>query len=236
MVRKNKFAVIIQARMGSNRLKGKVLMKVKNKSFLEILINRLKKSNKISKIIVATTNKKLDNTIINFCKKKNIDYFRGPEKNVLKRYFLAAKKFNVKNIIRITSDCPLADHILIDNFIKKFEYEKSLHYLSNINPPTFPNGFDVEIFTFKILKYFNDQKLTNYEKEHVTIKMKNSKFKKVNVKNKNNLSKFRVTLDDRRDLVFFKKLFKFLNYDYNISFKKILNLIKTNPKLFNRDI
>ena len=66
--------------------------------------------------------------------------------------------------------------------------------------------------------------------------MKNSKFKKVNVKSKNNLSKFRVTLDDRRDLVFFKKLFKFLNYDYNISFKKILNLIKTNPKLFNRDI
>ena len=131
---------------------------------------------------------------------------------------------------------PLADHILIDNFIKKFEYEKSLHYLSNINPPTFPNGFDVEIFTFKILKYLNGKKLTDYEKEHVTIKMKNSKFKKVNIKNKNNLSKFRVTLDDRRDLVFFKKLFKFLNYDYNISFKKILNLIKTNPKLFNRDI
>ena len=87
MVRKNKFAVIIQARMGSNRLKGKVLMEVKNKSFLEILINRLKKSNKISKIIIATTNKKLDNKIINFCKKKNINYFRGPEKNVLKRYF-----------------------------------------------------------------------------------------------------------------------------------------------------
>jgi len=236
MVKKIKFAAIIQARMNSSRLNGKILMKIKNKNFLEILINRLKKSNKISKIIVATTNRYIDNRIINFCKKKNIDYFRGSEKNVLKRYFLAAKKFNVKNIIRITSDCPLADHILIDNFIQKFENKKSLHYLSNINPPTFPNGFDVEIFTFKILKYLNEQKLTDYEKEHVTIKMKNSKFKKVNIQNKNNLSKFRVTLDDKRDLVFFKKLFKFLNYDYNVSFNKILNLIKTNPKLFNRDI
>ena len=236
MVKKNKYAVIIQARMGSTRLKGKVLIQIKNKSFLEILINRLKKSNKISKIIIATTNKHIDNKIINFCKKKNIDYFRGPEKNVLKRYYFAAKKFNVKNIIRITSDCPLADPVLIDNFVKKFEYKKNLHYLSNINPPTFPNGFDVEIFTFKILKYFYEQKLTDYEKEHVTIKMKNSKFEKVNVKNKKDLSKFRVTLDDKKDLFFFKKLFKFLNYDYNISFKKILNLIKTNPKLFNKDI
>jgi len=235
MVKNNKFAVIIQARMGSTRLKGKILFKIKNKSFLEILINRLKKSKKISKIIIATTNKYQDNRIISFCKKKNIDYFRGPEKNVLKRYFLASKKFNVKNIIRITSDCPLADHVLIDNFIGKFNSNRNLHYLSNINPPTFPNGFDVEIFTFKILNYFNKQKLSNYEKEHVTIKMKSSKFKKVNIKNKIDLSKFRVTLDDKKDLIFFKKLFKFLDYDYNISFKKILNLIKTNPKLFNKD-
>jgi len=235
MVKNTKFSVIIQARMNSSRLKGKILMKIKNKTFLEILINRLKKSNKISKIIVATTNRYIDNKIIDFCKKKNIDYFRGPEKNVLKRYFLAAKKFNIKNIIRITSDCPLADPVLVDNFIQKFENKKNLHYLSNINPPTFPNGFDVEIFTFKILKYLNGQKLTDYEKEHVTLKMKNSKFKKVNIKNKNNLSKLRVTLDDKRDLVFFKKLFKFLNYDYDISYRDILNLIKINPKLFNSD-
>jgi len=233
---KKKFTVIIQARIGSTRLKGKILKKIKNKTFLEILISRIKKSKKISNIIVATTKKKKDDKIVSFCKKKNINYFRGPEKNVFKRYYLSAKKFNVKNIIRITSDCPLADPILIDNFIKKFEYKKDLHYLSNINPPTFPNGFDVEIFTFKILKYFNAKKLTNYEKEHVTIKMKNSKFKKENVKNKNNLSKFRVTLDDNKDFVFFKKLFKFINYDYNINFKKILNLIRTNPKLFNKDI
>ena len=81
--------------------------------------------------------------------------------------------------------------------------KKKIHYLSNVNPPTFPNGFDIEIFTFQILKYFYNQKLTKNEKEHVTIKMKNSNFKKVNIKNKTNLRKFRVTLDNKRDLIFF---------------------------------
>ncbi len=236
MVKKIKFAVIIQARMNSSRLKGKILMKIKNKSFLEILIERLKKSKKISKIVVATSNRQEDQKIIDLCKKKEIDYLKGPEKNVLKRYFLASKKFHIQNIIRITSDCPLTDHFLIDKFIKKFESKKKIHYLSNVNPPTFPNGFDIEIFTFQILKYFYNQKLTKNEKEHVTIKMKNSNFKKVNIKNKTNLRKFRVTLDNKRDLIFFKRLFKLLNYDYTVSYKKILNLIKTKPKLFNKDI
>ena len=85
---------------------------------------------------------------------------------MLKRYYLTSKKFKIKNIVRITSDCPLVDPGLIDNFISKFQRKKNLQYLSNVNPPTFPNGFDIEVFTFKILKYFYNKKLSSYEKEH----------------------------------------------------------------------
>lgn len=232
---KNNFVVIIQARMASKRLKGKVLMKIKNKSFLDVLILRLKKSKQISKLIVATTFNKQDNKIVQHCKNKNITYFRGSENNVLERFYLTAKKFEAKNIIRITSDCPLADPKLIDKMILIFKKNNKIQYLSNINPPTYPNGFDVEIFTFKILKYYYNKKLTSYDKEHVTIKMKKSKFKKMNIKNNIDLSKFRVTLDYKKDFIFFKKLFKFINYDYNISLKRILNLMNTKPDLFNRD-
>ena len=233
--RNKNFFAIVQARCSSRRLRGKILKKVKNLSFFEILIKRLKRSKQIDKIIIATTTKKIDDKIIDLCKKLKIDYFRGPEKNVLKRYYLAAKKFNAHNVIRITSDCPLADPGLIDKMINVFKKEKKLQYLSNTNPSTFPNGFDVEIFTFHILRYFQEKKLNSYEKEHVTINMKHSNFLKRNIKNKDNLSAFRITLDYKKDLIFFKKLFNYVNYDYDISLKKILNLIKTKPFLFNKD-
>ena len=236
MLKKKKFVVILQARMGSTRLKGKILKRINNKSILEILILRLKRSKKVSNIVVATTKQKQDDKIVDFCKNNNIDYFRGPEKNVLKRYYLTSKKFKIKNIVRITSDCPLVDPGLIDNFISKFQRKKNLQYLSNVNPPTFPNGFDIEVFTFKILKYFYNKKLSSYEKEHVTVKMKKSKFKKFNVLNNVDLSKFRVTIDDKKDYFFFKNLFRHFDYNYNVKFDKIINLICNKPTFFNKDI
>ena len=91
--------------------------------------------------------------------KYNFQYFEGSEKNVLERFYLCAKKFNSKNIIRITADCPLSDPQIIDKFTQIFK-NKNVDYLSNGNPPTFPDGFDVEIFTFNALEksYFNRKK------------------------------------------------------------------------------
>lgn len=230
-----KFTAIIQARLGSSRLKGKILMKIKNKTFLEILITRLKKSKKINKIVIATTKKKHDDRIIKFCKKQKIDYFRGPENNVLKRYYLTAKKFNAQNIVRITSDCPLADPGLIDFMISKYQKKRNIHYLSNTNPPSYPNGFCTEVFSYKVLKYFSHKKLTSYEKEHVTPKIKKSNFKKMNIKYKKNIHNIRLTIDYKKDINFFKKFFKFIKYDYNISLNKILYLIEKKSNLFIKD-
>ena len=111
---KKKISIIIQARMGSSRLPNKVLLRYKNLSILDILINRLKNTRLIDKIIIATTNNKEDIKIVNYCKNNNIKYFRGSECDVLSRYYYAAKKYKIKNIIRITSDCPLIDYRILN--------------------------------------------------------------------------------------------------------------------------
>ncbi len=111
---------IIQARISSSRLPGKILLPGYDKPLLLHTINRLKKSKLISKIVVATTNLKIDDAIVNLCKKNNVLFFRGHPTNVLNRYYKCAINYKAKNILRITSDCPLIDYKLVDKVIKKF--------------------------------------------------------------------------------------------------------------------
>ena len=144
--------IIIQARFNSSRLKGKVMTKINGKFILEIIVKRLTRNNFSKRnIIIACTKNKEDNAIINFCKKNKIKYFVGSEKNVLKRYYFAAKKFNLKNIIRITSDCPCVDLKIVKKIYDIFNKGK-FDYVSNTINPTFPDGLDAEIFNFKSLK------------------------------------------------------------------------------------
>ena len=150
-MKKKVYSVIIQARMGSTRLPNKVLKKIGNQKVIELLIQRLKKVKKISKIIVATTTSSEDDVLCDFLKKKKIIYFRGPKKNVLKRFYLCAKINNLDNIFRITADCPLVDPEIINEAIRKYD-NKKIDYLSNTLPPSFPDGLDFELFNFDTLK------------------------------------------------------------------------------------
>ena len=151
VIKKNKVLAIIQARYDSTRFPGKILKKINNKSILEIIIKRLSISENISKIIVACSDNKNDIKVINLCKKLKIDFFVGSEHDVLERFYKASIKFKGLNILRITADCPLIDWIIVDKIINNF-FSRNVDYASNINPPTFPDGFDAEIFTFKALK------------------------------------------------------------------------------------
>ena len=119
------FSIIIQARLGSSRLPGKVLINYKNYTLLSVLHQRLKRSQKIKDVIIATTKKREDNEIVKFCKNNSIKYFRGSENNVLNRYYQTAKKFNIKNIIRITADCPFIDPTILDKMIIEFKKKKT---------------------------------------------------------------------------------------------------------------
>ena len=118
------FAIIIQARLGSKRLPGKVLKEFKGYNILNVLISRLRKSKNVKNIIIATTKYNKDNKIIEFCKKNSVNFFRGDEKDVLGRFYKAATKYKVKNIIRITSDCPFIDINTLDGMVQNFKKKK----------------------------------------------------------------------------------------------------------------
>ena len=148
---KKEVLAIVQARYNSIRFPGKVLKKINNKTILEILIRRLSRSKHISKIIVACSKNNDDKKIVNICDKLGIDHFSGSEKDVLDRFYNAAKKYKASNIVRITADCPFIDPEIVDEVINNF-FIKKVDYASNINPGTFPDGLDVEVFKFSALK------------------------------------------------------------------------------------
>ena len=235
MVIKKNITVIIQARFSSTRFPGKILNKIKKKTILEIQIDRLKKSKNISDIIIACTKNPQDKKIIKLCKKKKIKFYIGSEENVLERYYKAAKRYNAKNILRITSDCPLIDPKIIDDLIHKFTINK-VDYASNIIEPTFPDGFDAEIFNFELLKNRYLKSINKYEKEHVTPGMRDSsKYRLYSMKMKKNFSKLRLTIDTIEDLKILKKLLKYFKFDFNISLMQILKLYKKNPNFFENN-
>ena len=159
------------------------------------MLNRLSQAKEIDRIIVAIPNKKEDDQLHNILKKNNYEVFRGSEKNVLKRYYDCAKKFNLKNVLRITGDCPLVDPKLVDKIVKIFK-KNNFDYVSNLGKKTFADGMDIEIFSFKNLEIANTSNLSDYDKEHVTqYFLRSNKFKKYNYQDKQDFSNFRITLD-----------------------------------------
>jgi spore coat polysaccharide biosynthesis protein SpsF (cytidylyltransferase family) len=229
-----KFSVIIQARTGSSRLPNKVMKNYKKFNILDILVSRIKKSKLIDKIIISTTNKKKDIKIINFCKKKKILFFKGSEKNVLKRYYDTACKFKLKYIIRLTSDCPLIDLHTMEEMIKKFRKYKIDFYSNTVpHPCKFPDGSDIEIFNFKTLKRTYSEAILPSDKEHVTFYMwKYGKFKIKKFNIKKDLSSYRYTVDYPED---FKLICSMIDYFGNkiidLKMKDIIKFIDDNPRL-----
>ena len=225
---------IVQARMNSSRLRGKVLKKIGPLTCIELLLKRLSKSKLINKIIVATSTNPQDNILYNKLSDMGIECFRGEEQNVLKRFVDLLRNTNATNIIRITGDCPLIDPLLVDKIIKAF-LERNVDYGSNVNPPTFPDGMDVEIFKMKtLIKTFKSAK-TKYEKEHVTTYIqRNKKIKKENLYNNEDLSKIRLTLDTAQDYNKIKSLLKKVGNKNLFTLSQIIDIVK-NKNFFSFD-
>jgi len=151
---------IIQARMGSSRLPGKVMMELNNsKSLLYYVIKQHQFCNEIDKIVVATTDQKNDDIIENYVNKLGIECYRGDSINVLDRFYQCAKKYSFPTIVRITADNPFNDPTIVDSVIKKFK-SNNFDYITNSKPRTFPQGISVEVFSFKTLEIaWNNAKL-----------------------------------------------------------------------------
>ena len=225
---------IVQARMGSSRLPGKVMAKVDSEHIVfDYLINQLKHSKLIEKIIIATTTNKEDDQIVEFAKKKQIEFFRGNESDVLDRYYQCAKNFSSNNILRITSDNPLVDPTVIDDLI--INYQKiSCDYASNNLIRTYPFGIgDAEIFSFHTLEKTWKNAILPSEREHVSPYMKKNSniFKQFNLRNKIKVPLLRLTIDRKDDLELFRIVISKIS-ERPILMDNILKLYTNEPKLF----
>ena len=201
---------IIQARMSSTRLPDKVMMKVLEKPILWHIVNRLKHLKKIDNIIIATTNNYIDREIVKFSINNNIDFFCGSEEDVLDRYYQASLKFNINHIVRITADCPMIDPQVTDKVIEVYLNNlDNVDYVSNIHPPTYPDGLDTEVFSLNALETAWKESKRKYHREHVTpfLWEQLDRFKQINVENDENLSYMRWTVDEENDFIFIEKVF-----------------------------
>ena len=213
---KKKFTVFIQARLSSKRFPNKIFQKIGNKSILEIIHQRVSLSKKIDKIIFLIPNSKKNDKLQYFLKSKNFNFFRGSETNVLQRFVQASKKNKVKNIVRITADCPLVDGRMIDKLINIYSKD-NLDYIYNGKPPLFCDGFDIEIISSKALYKTFKRKPSNIESEHVTPLIRKLKeFKKSYISLFNSYG-LNLSIDKKEDLKIVRNIFK--NFKFNYTFK-----------------
>lgn len=223
---------IIQARMNSTRLPGKVLMNIDEKfPALFYTVEQLKNSKLLEKIVIATSSNQEDNDIEKFCRKYNIKCFRGSLENVLDRYYQCAKEFGITTIVRIPADKPLIDPEIVDEVIQKFK-ENSFDCVTNFQPSTIPSGTEVEIFSFSALETAWKNASSEFDKEHVTpyIYKNKEQFKIFNVVNKEDLSNFRWALDYKEDLELIRKIVKKIE-KRPILTRDIINLLNKEKEL-----
>ena len=224
--------IIVQARTSSKRFPRKVLKKIYlNYKVIDFLLKRIKKTKNVDYFILAvpTKDKKI---FYNIAKKNNFEIETGSENNVLKRFYIIAKKYGLNTIIRCTSDSPLMSSSILEKSLKIFK-KKKIDYLNNIITPSFPLGIHIEIFNFKSLSKAFRSTNKRVFLEHVTpyIYMNKNKFKIYTIKNKKDLSDYRFTVDYPSDLFFLKKLIYKSKKGINVTYKKIIHLV--NKKKIN---
>ena len=234
--------IIIQARMGSTRLPGKVLMNAdKTDTMLDYSIAQLKKCQYVDKIIIATSILERDDVIEQHCKNMGIDVFRGSEKDVLDRHYQCAKTFSLSTILRIPSDKPLIDPKIVDLVIQNFDSDK-FDYIANfqvteengslVYRSTYPSGTEVEIMSLETLEKTWNEATTLDEKEHVTpyVYLNPDKFKIKILDLEQDLSGYRWSLDYENDLKVIREIIKNIQ-NRPIITKDIIEFLKKNPNI-----
>jgi len=237
---KGKIVAIIQARVGSTRLPRKVLRRIAGKPMLWHVIERVKRARLVDAVVVATTEKREDSVVEKIAKECGVECFRGSEEDVLDRYYRAAERFGADVVVRITADCPLIDPELIDRAIELF-LSGNFDYVSNTLPPTYPDGLDVEVFSFNALEKAWRMARMASEREHVTPYIRNHPeiFTLGNLKSEVDLSHMRWTVDRIEDLEFVREVYRELyRKGKNFHMKEVLRLLEDKPELaeINRHI
>lgn len=224
---------IVQARMGSSRLPGKIMLDLAGKPMIQRCLERLSRASSLDRVVVATTTLVPDDEVANFCAKLGYSCHRGSENDLLDRYYHAAKAEKARRIVRITSDCPLVDPDLVDTVVACLDQDPALDYCSNrLDEHTWPVGLDTEAFTIEALAkaWREDQDLA--WREHVTpyIYFNPNLFKIRILEHRKNLGHLRWTVDTLEDLELMRRIYSLMGSDY-FSWHEVLELVRRHPKL-----
>lgn len=226
-----KTVAIIQARMTSTRLPGKILADLAGRPLLYHVVARARQSMTLDLVAVATTDRVTDDVTAQYCNQLAIPYFRGSEDDVLDRYYQAAKLFKADVIVRLTADCPLIDPNVIDRTVQLFK-SGDYDYVSNTLERTYPDGLDVEVFSKAVLERTWREASWKSECEHVTPYMRNPiLFRLGCLKHDSNHSGLRWTVDHPRDLEFVRRVYDYLCPAPSFGLIDILALLREHPEL-----
>jgi len=232
MAKLKRIVCIVQARMGSTRLPGKVMLSIGKTTVIDAILLRLSQSKFLNETIVATSLKKDNDYLEKYIIDQGYRVSRGSEDNVLERFYEAAEFSKADIIVRITADCPFVDAKLLDAMIEDF-LNAGVDYESNTMPPTYPDGLDIEIFSFNALQIAFKNAKKDYEKEHVTPFIRNSEqFSLKNFSFKRDLSKLRWTLDERADFEVINNVYSHFSDDIFFSWEQVYKLFQLKPEYF----
>lgn len=229
---------ILQGRLSSTRLPGKVLKDLHGKPMILQQIERLKHCQKIDKLVVATSVDASDDQLVTVLQDSGVEVRRGPLDDVVERFGIVVDEFQPETIVRLTADCPLADAQVIDEVISA-HLEKQSDYTSNVLEPTFPDGLDVECISSSAFAQLRNSNLSVPEREHVTMGLYSHPeiYSLTSVTQVPNRSRLRWTVDVQDDLDFVRLVYAHL-YDGNKYFgqREILDLLQLHPEISRTDV
>ncbi len=231
-----KTVIIVQARMTSTRLPGKVLKQVLGKPLLEYQIERLQRVKLADEIVIATTINETDEPIVELCNCLDVAYFRGSEEDVLGRYYQVATEHKVDIVVRVTSDCPLIDPKVIDEVINCYlKNQSNYDYVSNSLERTYPRGMDTEVFSFSTLQQAFWEATSQPDREHVTpfIHRQPSRYSLGHVIYSEDCSHYRWTVDTPEDFELIQKIIEAIYpRKPNFTLEDCLSLLKKYPEWY----
>jgi spore coat polysaccharide biosynthesis protein SpsF len=225
---------IVQARMGSTRLPGKTLIDIGGKPLLGHVLERVAVSRHIQKIVVATTSDPADDVLADYLVRQNVRVYRGSAEDVLDRYYQAARLHGISVVVRVTADDPFKEPCVIDRVVEAFHTAAgTLDYASNTLKPSYPEGLDVEVFSFSALERALNEAELPFEREHVTpyIWMHPERFRLQNIEYHEDLSALRWTLDTPDDLEFTRRVYGELYHGKPFHMDAVIGLLRRRPEL-----
>jgi spore coat polysaccharide biosynthesis protein SpsF len=226
-----KVVAIVQARMGSTRLPGKVLLDLAGEPMLSRVVRRLRRAQRVDEVVIATTTESRDDALADFCQQCGIACFRGSETDVLDRYYRAAQAHQATAVVRITSDCPFIEPEIVDRVIAELG-EGDVDYASNVAAPrTFPRGLDIEAFSWKTLERIWQEDRNPAWREHVTLSIHKQPalFRTRDVRHDTDLSHLRWTVDTPEDFAFASRVYESFGDDA-FSWRDVLAMLEQHPE------